>query len=211
MSARLIVVASAIVLLAGCWPSRESEPLADFSSHTCPQTGEIRRIAVLPLTLGDGVGRSAGAIDAAITASLRELDCYEVIAVDDARRDALLAHDAVLANGISSGDLLRLRDALHVDGVLIGRVDQFHGYDPLAIGLTMHLVSCIDGTVLWSATGHFDGARGDIQRDIKRWHKGAMGEGQRSISGWRATLSSPSLFCRYVGDRLAASVPYKAN
>ncbi len=211
MIARVLIAAVIVVGLAGCWSRKPAEPLARFASHTCPQASEIRRIAVLPLALGDGVGRSAAAIDAAMAASLRELDCYEVVAVDDNRRDALLAHDPVLANGISSGDLLRLRDALQVDGVLLGRVDQFHGYDPLAIGLTLHLVSCIDGTVLWSATGHFDSARGDIQRDIQRWHKGAMGDGQRSITGWKATLSSPTLFCRYVGDRLAASVPYRTN
>ncbi|HYE06099.1 MAG TPA: hypothetical protein VEL07_11360, partial [Planctomycetota bacterium] len=126
MIARVLAAAVIVAALAGCWSREPAEPLARFSSHTCPQASEIRRIAVLPLALGDGVGRSAAAIDAALAASLRELDRYEVVAVDEARRDALLAHDPVLANGVGSEDLLRLRDALTVDGVLIGRVDQFH-------------------------------------------------------------------------------------
>jgi hypothetical protein len=216
MTVRPLTVLLALVAagcLAGCsgYHRSDAKPLARFSSQTSAKIGDVRRIAVLPLSLGHGVGRSAEAIDQALAASLRELDRFEVVAVPAAQRDELLTRDPVLANGISSAELLRLRDTLRVDAVLLGRVDQYQGYDPIALGLTTHLVSCIDGSVLWSATGHFDGSRGDIQADIERWHHGAIGQATASIAGWRATLASPSLFCRYVGDRLAASVPYRAN
>jgi hypothetical protein len=199
--------------LAGCmgYHRADAKPLARFSSQSSAKVGDVRRIAILPLSLGHDVGRSAQAIDRALAASLRELDRFEVVAVPVDQRDELLARDPVLANGISSAELLRLRDALQVDAVLVGRVDQYQGYDPIALGLTAHLVSCVDGSVLWSATGNFDGSRGDIQADIERWHHGAIGEATASIAGWRATLASPSLFCRYVGDRLARTVPYQPN
>src|SRR5205823_2583519 len=100
----LVVLAATLTALAGCWPHRASKPLARFSSQTCPEATEARRVAVLPLRLGDGVGRSAAAIDPALTAALRELDRYEVVAVSADRRDELLARDPVLANGITSAD-----------------------------------------------------------------------------------------------------------
>jgi hypothetical protein len=194
-----------VLAAAGC-PAR---PRAGaISSLTTPRASEAGRVAVLPFWLGDGVGRSAEAATEAMAASLRELGLHEVVLVGPTEARRLLPGDVLLANRISADDLLRLRDRTRCDAVLLGRVDQWQGYDPLAAGLSVHLVSCRDGEKLWEATAHFDGGRKDVQDDIQRWDRGA-GQAQASVAGWQSVLSSPQAFARYACDRLAATLPYR--
>ena len=107
------------------------------------------------------------------------------------------------AQALSPGTLLH---EYRIDAVLIGRIEQLDSYDPVSLALEAVLVDCSDGTVLWTASGHFDARRADVQDDVRAWHRAAVGEAQQGIAGWRATLSSPALFARYVCDRLAHSV-----
>jgi hypothetical protein len=176
-----------------------------LSFHTTIEATQLRRVAVLPFHRADGIGRSAGAMDESMTSALRELGLHEVLSVSLSERDTLLKRDVIRANRITTDELLALRDALKCDGVLIGRIEQFTSYDPLAIGVTADLVSCLDGSVVWSATGHFDGSRSDVQKEIEKWYDRAISSG--NISGWKQTLESPKLFTRYVAERLTLSIP----
>lgn len=206
-AARLLLLALALGALPGCLGGRGGEaPTHPFSYHVLPEIGQLRRVAVLPFTRGPRIGRAADVITASMSASLRELGIQQVVEVDPARVDLLPARDPVLTQDISSEELLRLRDRLNVDGVLVGRVEQFTSFDPIAVGVSAHLVSCLDGQAVWSATGHFDGRRDDVQRDIAAWWRSHQAPSGTSVQGWRTTLQSPSLFTRYVCDRLVASM-----
>lgn len=176
-----------------------------LSFHTTIEATQLRRVAVLPFHRAEGIGRSATAMDESMTSALRELGLHEVLTVSQSERDSLLKRDVIRANRITTDELLALRDALKCDGVLIGRIEQFTSYDPLAIGVTADLVSCLDGSVVWSATGHFDGSRSDVQKEIEKWYDRAISSS--NIAGWRQTLESPKLFTRYVAERLALSIP----
>jgi hypothetical protein len=176
-----------------------------LSFTTSAEAATLRRVAVLPFHRADGIGRSAGAMDENMTAALRELGLHEVLTIGIPERDRLLPRDVIRDNRITSDELLALRDALKCDGVLIGRLEQFTSYDPISIGVTADLISCLDGSVVWSATGHFDGSRSDVQREIETWFDRTVGKG--GIAGWRQTLESPKLFSRYVAERLALSIP----
>jgi hypothetical protein len=198
------------VAMGGCrmpFFSSRYEPVQReiLSFHTTIEASQLRRVAVLPFHRADGIGRSAGAMDDSMTSALRELGVHEVLTVSIAERDTLLKRDVIRANRITTDELLALRDALKCDGVLIGRIEQFTSYDPLAIGVTADLVSCLDGSVLWSATGHFDGSRSDVQKEIESWYDRTVISG--NIAGWRQTLESPKLFTRYVAERMALSIP----
>lgn len=205
----LVLALAASVLLASCGGSRSDAPTHPFSYHVLPDIGQLTRVAVLPFTHGPRIGRAADVITASMAASLRELGLHQVVEVDSARSDLLPTRDPVLTEDISSDDLLRLRDKLNVDGVLIGRVEQFTSFDPIAVGVSVHLVSCLDGQAVWSATGHFDGRRDDVQRDIQAWWRSHQAASPNSVQGWQTTLQSPSLFTRYVCDRLVATMARK--
>ena len=200
----LSLLLSTVLCMNGC---TRPPPPASISAQTCAAANEPMRIAVLPFVLADGVGRSAHALDEAFPAALRTLGRHEVIGVPMEKARLLLPAEAIERSTITAADLLRLRDALQVDAVIIGRVDQFKGFDPLAIGATAHLVAVTDGAVLWSATAELDASRADVQDDVQWWHDHGNGSGNASLAGWRLTLSSPSAFSRYVADRLVETIP----
>jgi len=206
-----VALAAALGLLAlsGCF-ERESGPGPTFSYHTTPAATAAQRVAVLPFASAERIGRSAWTVNPAMTASLRELGSHEVVAVSRDSIADLLPGDVFSVNSITTAQLLGLRDRLNVDAVLLGRVEQFDSFDPIAIGLTCHLVSCRDGQVLWSATGHFDGRRDDVQRDLRRWYEHSIGYANPNLSGWTVALQSPAQFTRYVCDRLVATIPWQA-
>jgi hypothetical protein len=208
--AGLALLALMAMALGGCdWQFWRAKPGPHelLSSHTTPQASAMHRVAVLPFYLGQDVGRAAVAMNESMPAALRELGLHEVISVGLAQRDLLLPEDPLMANHLTTDQLLKLRDALHCDAVLIGRIEQFDSFDPISIGVSAHLVSCLDGTVPWSATGHFDGHRQDVQDEIADWYGRAIGSENASISGWRSVLQSPRLFTRYVAERLVLSIP----
>lgn len=198
-----LLALAALLLCAGC---RETPP-PYVSWHSSPRAAEPGRVAVLAFWSNDGVGRSAALVADAAAAALRELGLHEVVLVGAERRRALLPDDVLLANHLGADHLLRLRDALHCDAVLLGRVEQFDGYDPIAIGLSMHLISCADGEKLWEATGHLDGGRSEVQEDLRRWWEQSAGRGSTGPAGWRGVLSSPQAFARYATERLLWTLP----
>jgi hypothetical protein len=204
------LLAGCALLLSGCtlpWDRPEPVPRHILSYHTTPQLVHLHRIAMLPFYTAEGVGRSATVFNDAMVASLRELGLQQVITVPIETRDTLLPTDVIAANGMSSADLLHLRDALHVDGILVGRIDDFDGFDPISMSVTAIMLSCLDGQVVWSAEGHFDSRRQDIQDEVERWYKRTAGTGSDGISGWKIVLESPRLFSRYVAERLTLSMP----
>jgi hypothetical protein len=212
MNLRLVLLATlclACLASAGCLFERDERQHAVMSHTTSSQAAEAGRVAVMPFFIADGVGRAAGIMGDSMAAGLRELGLHEVVLVTPDQRDRLLTQDVVLANRMRAADLLIIRDALRVDAVLLGRVEQFDSYDPISLGLTCSLVSCRDGEVLWSATGHFDGHRQDIQDEVRRWYEKTLSSESNPISGWKVVLQSPKLFTRYVADRLAQSIPVK--
>jgi hypothetical protein len=184
-----------------------SDPIA-FSFHTTPQADELRRVVVIPLYRGPEVGESAGRLDEALATSLRETSRYEVAVLDQERRDHFFPRPDLGLDNLDPDHLRHFRDQTGADAILVGRVDHFDSYDPIAVGLEVHLISCRDGSTAWSANGHFDGRRDDIRRDIQKWHSLTMGRrsNTHTIGGWETTLQSPLLFSRYVADRLCATL-----
>lgn len=194
------------VIFAGC-KGRDDRHHEVMSATTTHQAAEIGRVAVLPLFLADGVGRAAAIMGDSMAAGLRELGLHEVVLVTVEQRDRLLSHDVVMANRMRAEDLLKLSDALHVDAILVGRVEQFDSYDPISMGLACSMLSCRDGEILWSATGHFDGHRQDIQNEVKAWYEHTLSPSANPLSGWKVVLESPQQFTRYVADRMVQSIP----
>lgn len=203
-STGMLAMVLMLVVSSGCDRRRTTEH-HPFSWQLQPAAAAVTRIVVLPIDRAGVSGRSAQGVDAAIAAALRDLSRHVVIeAGPDTLPNGMLG--AVEADRVSVQDLLTLRDRYHADAVLIGRLHQFQGYDPVAVGLTMHLVSCHDGSALWSATGHFDGARTSVQDDVQAWYRRRMADRGNTVQTWRTVLHTPSLYSRYVADRMLGSL-----
>jgi hypothetical protein len=145
-------------------------------------------------------------VDEALAAALRELGRHEVVAVEREAAARLLPADPLYHDRLDGSVLLALRDALGADAVLISRLERFQSFDPCALALTAHLVDCGDGSILWSATGHLDAGRIDVQEDVRLWHGRSNGDALPSVAGWRGVLLSPSRFARYAADRMLGTM-----
>ena len=202
----LISVALVTICISGCSPREpKAGPIqtAKFV-HPALHSGSIGRIVFMPLEHRDGIGPSARRMDQQFAASWRQSGQFEVIYATIAERDAIFSPDMMSRNHIDSRQLHACRVQYQADAVLLGRIEDWQSYDPVAIGLQAHLISCQDGSVLWSAGGHFDGQHKAVQQELERWYFSTIGREQRNVSSWRTALMSPQLFSRFVSDQLVA-------
>src|SRR5690606_5864722 len=107
--------------------------------------GAVRRVVVLPAAFEEEAGRSAETLDATIATALRDRNRQVVLRATGADLPADLA-DGVRSDRIEVDSILALRDRYHVDAILIAHCHRFRGYDPVALSLTLHLISCHDGS-----------------------------------------------------------------
>jgi len=161
----------------------------------------VRRVVVLPAAFEEEAGRSAESLDATIATALRDRNQQVVLRATGTDLPADLAA-GVRSDRIEVDSILALRDRFRADAILIAHCHRFRGYDPVALSLTLHLISCHDGSVLWSASGDFDGARATVQADLASWYRHRQADSGNSVQTWRLALQSPSLFSRYAADRL---------
>lgn len=204
---RLALFACALVL-AGCEGGLRSPfrrfpaaPPGAIAWRTSLHAAEPQRVAVLPFALAEGVGRGAAELGPALAASLRALALHEVVLASAPPAGADLH-----AGSLAVDTLAAVREATGCDAVVVGRIEHFDGYHPVSLGAAVHLVSCADGAVLWSAQLQLDGRREEVQRDIEGWWRRGAGEAGAAVDGWRSVLSTPRDFCRYAADRLAWTV-----
>ena len=202
---RSCLVIFGIILLCSCGGSRDTATDARLFSYYTGDINSVSRVVYFPLYHGTRVGRSAERFDDGLASSFRELGHMEVIVATHMQRDHLLKHDPLEVNHMSSDDLRAIFQAFNCDAVIIGRIEQYDSYDPISIGLRCKMISCLDGAITWSAAGHFDSKRADIQDDIRDWHQATIGKNRPDLTGWQGTMQSPTLYARYVSDRLAAS------
>ncbi len=200
------IILSMALIGSGCHRDEPTPVPGEFSYRVEPEIMEVRRIGVMPAFLAPDVGRSAGAIDTSIGRSWRELAMFEVISLENTPGREYFQGDPLAKADVPAESLRRLRADHMIDAVLLIRVEHFQGYDPVALGITGHLVSCHDGQTLWSATGEWDSTLDAVQDDVRDWWSERMGAGHDRLGGWRLALTTPTYFARYVNDRLAESV-----
>lgn len=203
------ILLALLLLAAGCADAARNPfrrmpvaPPGSVAWHTTPRAIEPARVAVLPFALADRVGKGAAELSPAFAASLRAVGVHETTLVTAERAQALAVPD-LHAGRVPVDSLLAVRDATGCDAVVIGRVEQFDGFHPVSLGASLHLVSCHDGAVLWSAQIQLDTRREDVQRDIEAWWRRHSGSQAAAVNGWKSVLSTPRDFCRYAADRLA--------
>ncbi|NRA38016.1 MAG: hypothetical protein HRU15_07745 [Planctomycetes bacterium] len=202
----LVLLICCITLLSSCTLRAQKSKPVKFSYYTAVDATEFQSVGIIPFYYAPDIGPSARIIDKTMTAAIRELGSFETSIIQSSLRDQVLGADIQTLSAIDPFTLREIRQVTHVDAIIIGRVAQYDGYDPISIGVECHMVSCTDGRTLWSASAHFDSQRTDIQEDISNWYKRSVGKGNENIGSWELTLHTPKLFCRYVSDRLAASV-----
>lgn len=162
---------------------------------------QIRRVVVLPFQNLCDHPEQVSIVESAFVDEFQKRQAVEVVSLD---RGALTEseEEAFLINGrVQADTLVRLSRHHQADAVLYGAVTQYKGYEPLALGLRVELVSAGAGDVVWSANGIFDAADDRVQRDVRNFHDTTLGE-THSLEGWRLVLMSPNRFATYACARV---------
>lgn len=203
---KLVCITVAIILCAACGNKSAETIPQSFPFYAHPQAQMAKRVIVFPFYQHQKTIETHDTFNFAISQAWRELGHFEVVNLSTADRDSIISTDPLRSGRIVSEDLRKMRQHYQADAVLIGRLEEWQSYDPVAIGLQAYMFDCGEGIPLWTGSGHWDAARADIQKDVQAWHTETIGAGSISINGWRNALQSPRLFSRYVADRLAATV-----
>ena len=199
---RLIFVTLLAISTTACG---RSEPLS-FAQWVAPELEQVRRIVVVPFQTPDASDK-AQIVARNLGAHLRRQGTFEVMLLKPGDVPQLSNDGAWDSNRIAPASLRALSATYNCDAVLIGRIDRWQPYDPVAIGLQVHLIEVGTGNVVWSVGGDFDSRNQNVQDAIEIWWQSTGGQAQASVSGWRVTLSSPSIFSDWLAAALVSAIP----
>ena len=139
----------------------------EFSQFSGNGIDTVRRIVIMPIYRDSRINDKSLIFQEKLIRSMAELNQFEVIMATTAERDELYPADPLRANRLNETSLRKTREMFGADAVIIGRINHWNSYDPVAIGATFNMVDCRDGKAVWSATGMWDAASRAIQ-DVSR-------------------------------------------
>ena len=197
-----IFFAAMLVTGLGCG---RSQPVT-FAQWVAPELPQVRRVVIVPFQTPDSSDK-AQIVPKKLGAALRSHGQFEVMHLKMADIPQLSSEGAWDSNRIEPEILRALSSQYNCDAVLIGRIDRWHPYDPVAIGLQVHLIEVSTGSVVWSVGGDFNSRNQNVQDAIEGWWDATGGSAQASVSGWRITLSSPTIFSDWLATTIVSAIP----
>jgi len=203
--ALVLVCVSCLAIVSGCQrfqrqPLRRSPPIQipvrDFAAV---QDNGFARIAILRLENATRTEKLEPMVRTALAAAMRSGCPGEVVDIGDQVNQACEL-DAVLRNGYPLQLLAETWRGFQADGVIFARIDDFNPYQPMSMGITMHLVDTRNASLIRSLNHHWSLSDERTRRDYSRWLKQRFPEAE-SIDLY---LASPSVFVEFIMQRIAA-------
>jgi len=205
-------------LVSGCswvgFPGRETfvssyQPSNVYREEkTLPS--EIKRVAILPLAIGESTtelehGRDS--LAAVLNAELVRSHQFETVLVSPER----LLRITGTARWSSSDRLAdnffdQLAGELGVQAVMLPELTQYRAHEPLAIGWRLKLVDAAEPRVIWAVDELFDARVPSVAAAARRYAEGHPDTAQ-SVASERAVLQSPRRFARYTASAVVATLP----
>ena len=197
---------AATVLLAGCIsPYRPGNVYWD--SDCLPY--ELRRVAVLPLTVGRNVPHAAAgreALEPVLRAELDKRRAFESVLISPTDLQVWSSQPAWAATDEMPAHLPQMvGEKTGSQAVLFCQLTQFHPYPPIMVGWNLKLVDCRDNRILWAVDEVFDAGRPAVAGAANHF----FGENIRAVPGVdrRCILLSPRQFGRYAAHAAVATMP----
>jgi hypothetical protein len=206
------------VLAAGCASGPLRRPNAWAASYQPSNVyveesvlpNEIKRVAILPLSVGDGTaemefGRET--LEPVLAGELFRSRQFEAVLLTPERLARLTGTARWDATGRFAEDFFdRLREELGVQAVLLPELTRYRPHEPLMIGWRLKLVDATEPRVLWAIDEVFD-ARDPSVAAAARRHAQRHPDVAGSLEDDRAVLQSPRRFGRYTASAVVATLP----
>jgi hypothetical protein len=171
---------------------------------------EIKRVGVLPLTVGEGTaemefGRET--LEPVLMAELYGSRQFEVVPVSAEKLLRITGQARWDAQARFSQDFFdNLREELGVQAILLPELTRYRPHEPLMVGWRLKLVDATEPRVLWAIDEVFDAREPSVAAAARRYsdrHPDAAG----SLADDRAVLQSPRRFARYTASAVVATLP----
>lgn len=180
-------------------------PLAGPRMTSDFETYSFRRVGLVPVS-GEEYGNQTNAdLEDALHSAFSASGAFEVVALQDSDLPPRANLDAVRRGWYEPRTILQLAKGYALDGVLVARVTERQAYTPQRLGVTIDLVACETGQVVWSAAVHLDGASETTRQGMQLWAE--SGGGDVSEGAWEAHLTSPLRFAQFASRELARVLP----
>jgi hypothetical protein len=195
-----LIVLSSATLLTGCHHPKQppvSPPLNYSFYHGQPFSwGAVSRVLVLPLRNETSFSHASEEAQNALVTELQQLGRFEVVpAPDDICTDA---SRYVRVNGrFNELALIQMAHDFRADVIIMGTLTQYSPYKPVRMGLSLQVVSPVDGLIVASVAGLWDSANAWIAQRARDYYLQFCRRRDEPLTA-ELVLDSPRFYQRFV-------------
>lgn len=206
-----LIVALAGFLILGCIAPRSKAPeitqvTAPFDRYVSPayNWNSVQRVLVIPFGNQTPFPRVGDEMRVNLAAELQRYGRYDVVVAD--WEDPIVHAADVFASGtFNELEMLRLARQHQADAILLGNVTQYHPYTTPRLGVSLLLISPLEGIVIGSASGLWDAREANTAVQMREYFKTTQNF-PRSLMSTDRVAESPNVFQRYVCNQLAGAM-----
>ena len=203
------VLGALLLALGACnvMPLSRPEPLADAQFTRDFESYRLGRVGFLPLALCSEEDLSidqARTLQAALLLELAQVADFEVVRLDTNDLDEIPGSEPYRRGRYLPRTILELARRYDLDGLFVGTVTHMQAFPPQALALSLDLVSCETGMVLWTSSLRLDADDQQVHRSLAAWSS-QQGHELDDDESVQLTLISPSRFARFAAYEVARS------
>lgn len=206
-----IIVGMIVATMVGCIAHRSKVPqvtqvTAPFERYVSPtyNWNQIQRIVIIPFGNQTPFTHVGEEMQTNLAAELQRFGRYDVV-VANWEDPAVHAEQVFVTGQFNELELLRLAREHQADAVLMANVTQYHPYLTPRLGVSLLLVSPLDGIVIGSASGMWDARETNTAVQMREYYKTTQ-YFPRSLMASDRVAESPNVFQRYVCNQLASAL-----
>lgn len=207
MTARAVVLLAGLVLGAcQMTPLSEPAPLASAQFTGDFESYRLGRVGFLPLVSRSGEELSADqarTLQSALLLELAQVADFELVRLENGDLDEVPGSEPYRRGRYLPRTILELARRYDLDGLFVGTVTHIQPFPPQALALSIDLVSCETGMVLWTSAVRLDADDRDVHRNLVAWSARQASTG--ADDSVELTLISPSRFARFAAHEVARS------
>jgi hypothetical protein len=199
---RLAFVLALLVSCQAIRPPIAPPSLATAQFATDFHTYRLQRVGLLPLTGASISTDQSQMLQAAFMVELSHATDVELVRLEAHDLEEVPGSEPYRRGRYLPRTILELARRYQLDALLVGTVTHIQAFPPQALSISLDLVSCETGMVLWSSSVNLDAGDRAVHDGLAAW--AAL---QRSSTGSREslqlTLISPSRFARFAAYEVA--------
>jgi hypothetical protein len=199
----------AALALGACRATHLVPPAPLASAHFTGDFDSYRlgRVGFLPLASSSGEELTADqgrTLQAALLLELAQVADFELVRLEPGDLAEVPGSEPYRRGRYLPRTILELARRYDLDGLFVGTVTHLQPFPPQALALSLDLVSCETGMVLWTSSIRLDADDRTVHKSLAAWSARQRSDASTDDS-MELTLISPSRFARFAAHEVARS------